>query len=392
MKRLSILALCLLVAVSWSFADSSDEDIILTAKGEVFRGTINDKLTAGGTISITPDAGQALAVYWSEIVAIKRLPRGIPDSVLIGSFDHKNAADQSGRPVEVILPPNKGAKFDFKGYVDDEDIVFLVDGSVLRGIVLNQKRDGTVSLWTSGAWKEIGGPAVLASVRSKRGIPDSTLVNTYVKVPEEWRAGENRILSIHAGYVFPVGDFAQPTDKGGSNTKGAYAIGLDAGLRIMPGYRWLTSVAYSRHSRDLPPAVVDADAQGGGATSCSVFQIYTGIEIRSSGPSILHAHAAAQVGLVALNADSYELTIPQTYTHLPGKAVISGFSTSTLGFALTGGVLIGRFSVDLRWASFKPEYSTKTDLLYIYNYSQSLEKTVDERSSLFTLTVGFSIY
>jgi hypothetical protein len=392
MRRMSILTCSILFMSCLSFAQPTEEDVVLLKNGQVFRGTIKDKITAGGTITIASDAGQSAALYWAEIVLIKRLPLGIPDSVLVRSFDHEKVIDKSGRSTEEVQPPSRGPVFDFKGFSKEEDAIFLVDGSILRGIVLNQKDDGTISFWSDDGWKQIGEPAVKKFMRVEKGIPDSTLIMTHVKIPGEWRVGENRILSVHAGMTFPMGDLATAPAPGVSAMKSGFAFGIDAGIPVVPGFRWLTSVTYSRHARDLSANLTDLVPADGSATPCHLIRVLTGIEARTYGPSLLQLHAMAQCGLFFLNADGYEVALPRSYYHLSGTAKIQALSSTSFGVAVSGGLLIGRLSLDLHWMMFRPEYTNKIDILYEYGYTQAYDNTVAKGINVLTCTLGFSVY
>jgi len=373
-------------------AQEPNEDVILTSNGGILRGTITDKITPGGAITVLPAHGKPMAAFWSELVSVRRLPMGIPDSVLRGSFDHHTMTNQKGRIVQVYEAPRKSPKFDFAGFEAQEDVLFLVDGSILRGALINQRNDGVFSVWTSDIWKEVGGAAVVTNVRVPRGIPDSTLVFTYLKVPEHWRAGELRIFSIHGGFSVPLGDLATPQAEGRSSTKIGPALAMEAGIRLWPGIRWLTSGMYSRHPRDVPQFFIDATTGGSGATPLNVFQFMTGFEARTFSSSDFRVRFAALAGIMTMSANGYEATFPQTFRHLAGTAEVEGFSSSSFGFALSGGLLAGRFSLDFTWTYFKPEYTATTNLYYEYGYISTVTNSAAESAGFLVVSLGFSIY
>ncbi len=381
-----------LTFATWMASAAQDEDVLITTNGAIFRGTISDKITPGGTITLIPAQGKPSATLWSELVAVRRLPGGIPDSVIRGSFDHHAKRDTGGRTTDVYEAPRKGSKFDFTGYETQEDVLFLVDGTILRGALINQRGDGVFSLWTSRTWKEVGGLAVVTNVRVDRGIPDSTLVYTYLRAPEQWRAGELRIFSAHGGLSIPVGDLATPRGEGRSTTNAGPAFGVDAGIRILPGIRWLTSAVYSRHSREVPQFFLDATTTSYGTTALNVIQFMTGFEARMATASDFRARFAVLAGVVGMNASGYEATFPQTYSHLAGSARIEGISSSSFGLAFSGGLLAGRVSLDVRWTYFKPEYTATSILYYEYGSTTNVINSMAEKAGFLVVSLGFSIY
>ncbi len=392
MIRLAICLTAIFATCMVCTAQERNEDVLLTIDGTLFRGTISDKFAPGGTITILPAEGKPSATLWSEVVAIRRLPAAIPDSVIRGSFDHHTKKDAEGKLSRVFEEPRKTPKFDFTGYETHEDVLFLVDGTILRGALINQRSDGTHSFWTSGTWKEIGGRAVVTSARVQRGIPDSTLVYTYLKAPEQWRTGELRIFSVHGGLSVPIGDLATPKSEGRSTTKAGPAIGVEAGIRLSPGFRWLTSGTYSRHSREAPQFFLDAATTISGTTPLNAFQVMTGLEVRMASSSDIRARFAALAGIVSISAGSYEATFPQTYQHLAGTAKVDGISSSSFGFALAGGLLVGRFSLDIKWTYFKPDYTATSTLVYEYGYMDIVKNSAAETSGFLLISLGFSIY
>ncbi len=392
MIRLAIFLAATLAACMVCIAQEPNEDLLLTIDGTIFRGIISDKITPGGTITIIPAQGKPSATLWSEMVAVRRLPAGIPDSVIRGSFDHHAKKDTQGRVFQVYEEPRTSPKFDFVGYETLEDVLFLVDGAILRGALINQRNDGVFSLWTSGTWKEVGGRAVVTNGRVERGIPDSTLIYTYLKAPERWRTGELRIFSVHGGLSVPVGDLATPRAEGKSQTKAGPAIGLQAGIRLWPGIRWLTSGMYSRHPREAPQFFLDAATTSYGTTPLNVFQFMTGLEARMASSADIRARFAALAGIVGLSAGGYEATFPQTYEHLSGTAKIEGVSSSSFGLAFAGGLLAGRFSLDITWTYFKPEYTATSTLTYVYGSTFIIKNSTAETAGFLVVSLGFSIY
>ncbi len=390
MKRFVLSIALTTLAFIIGLAQESNEDVVLTNDGTILRGTIIEKFSPGVTFTIRSANNRFSVTFRSEIVAGRTLPMGIPDSVITGSFDYHEVTDKEGHTVRVYDAPRRAPKLDFTGYEKEEDVLFLEDGSIRRGVLLHQRNNGVFSMWNSGSWSQVPGSDVVKSVRVERGIPDSILVNTYLRVPEEWRAGEFRIFSIHGGLSIPLGTLSTPVQVGRGAAKLGGAFGIEAGIRLWPGFRWLTSATYSMLPRDVAVFFIDAPSNGN-ASPLNLIQFMTGVEGRTFSSSDFRFRFAALAGVVSMNAGGYTATFPRASHRLAGTASVDGISSSSFGLRFSTGLLAGRFSLDVAWTDFRPDYTSRTDIIFENGSAGQISSAAGESNGLLTVVIGFSI-
>lgn len=378
-KRSFILLVSLLTLVMvHAICQPQEEDVVVLKDGHVFRGTIANKVTIGGTISLTAADGKTVALYWEELAVVKRLPTGIPDSILIRSF-----LPPQGR---FAGPP----RIDLKGYARSEDVVFTRDGAVRRGVQLNEGSEGWIGLWSESVLSKLPQSTVLRSVRVDRGIPDSMLIMTHIAPPVAWTEGERRYLTLFGGYAMPMMGETKVEDVAPRDLDAAPVLGLEVGFRIGRGMRWLTGATYASHGHGTIASIGAIDGATPEDMKMRVLAVFTGLEARTIGPSVFQFRGFLQGGMVMLSEKGFHVSFPQTYYHLKGEATVDDISANALALQVGGGVVAGRFTLDIRWLMSKPSVSTSTTILYQYSDPKTVTFTDDRMLNLFMLTAGFS--
>lgn len=355
-----------------------EEDVVVLKDGHVFRGTIANKVTIGGTISLTAADGKTVALYWEELAVVKRLPAGIPDSILVQSF-----LPAQGR---FTGPP----RMDLKGYEHSEDVLFTTDGAVRRGVQLNEGIGGWIGLWADGRFSEVPRTAVLKSVRVDRGIPDSMLIMTHIAPPVAWSEAERRYLTVFGGYAMPMMGEHKVEDVAPRDLDAAPVVGLEVGFRIGRGMRWLTGATYASHGHGTIASIGAIDGATPEDMKMRAIAVFTGLEVRTIGPSPFQFRGFLQGGMLMLSEKGYHVSFPQTYYHLKGEATVDDISANALALQVGGGIVAGRFTLDVRWIMSKPSVSTSTTILYQYTDPKTVKSTDDRMLNLFMLTAGFS--
>jgi hypothetical protein len=382
MHEFRVLMVLLLVAMPCS-GQLVEEDVVVLKDGKVFRGIVAGKPTIGGTISVHQPNGRVAALLWAEIAVITRLPAGIPDSVLAEAFLTRRSG---GGPAASGTVP----RVDLKGHEKVEDVVFLDDGSIVRGVRLNDEIHERVPLWTGGQVNGIPQSRIVKTARVDRGISDSMLVMTYINPPKEWSKSEERILSVYAGLSMPYRGLETENEFRTRTLDAGPVFGLEAGLRLGPGIRWLTSAGFSVHDRPYPAIITEIDGMQKGSTKGKIWMVLTGAELRTFGPADFKLHAFAQVGVVSLKEAGYELSIPQTFRHLAGTVSVDDISASSLALCVGGGALYGRIGVDVHWLFSRPQYDNRT-AIDLYTDSNLLVTREDDMINIIFFTVSVSI-
>jgi hypothetical protein len=167
-------------------------------------------------------------------------------------------------------------------------------------------------------------------------------------------------------------------------------VTVEAGIRLWPGIRWLTNATYSRHPLGLPTFYLDARTSGN-ATVLNVVRLMIGGEVRTFSASNCRTRFTALVGLISMNADGYVATFPATSRHLSGTATIDGISSASSGFTLGAGLLLWRFSLDITWTSFRPEYTSRVNVLYYSGSTSEIVNSAEESGGFVSIVFGVSI-
>ena len=362
-----------------------EEDVIILRDGKIFRGTITD-LIGEGTIIITRVDRRAAVLHMPEIAVMKRLPPGIPDSTLLRTISDARKVSRAGQPWAKGTLLGGPPIVDLVGHKSLEDIVFAKEGSILRGVILSAGPDGTISLWTNGSLKEFPGSAIRKVVRVDKGLPHSMLDETYINVPPVWGEGDPHILSLYAGIAGPAGGY------GLSAMAHGIAVDLEGGIQMGDNWRLVTTVSYSSHPRSMPKDPFDPESSFADATRGTVISGFTGVELRAWTLSRLKARCLAQVGISTLKAPGTDMTVPQKFYHLPGTVRVSEISASSFALSVAGGIIFDQFILDLRYTVTRPRYTAKTEALYVYGYTNTIEKSSDAWARMFTVTLGVCIF
>ena len=383
--KASLASFFLLGIVALCSGQVTEEDVIILRDGKIFRGTISDLISVS-TIIITRVDSRAAVLYMPEIAVMKRLPPGIPDSTLLKTLSDARRVPRAGQPWAQGTLQGEPPIVDLVGHQSLEDIVFAADGSMLRGVILNAGSDGTISLWTDGNLKEIPGSAIRKVVHVDRGIPHSILDETYINVPPLWSEGDPHILSLYTGIAGPGGGY------GLSAVTRGFVVDLEGGILVGHNMRWVTTVSYSSHSRSMPEDPFDPESPVVDAPRGTIISGLTGVEFRTWSLTHLKVRCLAQVGISTLKASGTETAVPQSFYHLAGTVRVSDISASSFALSVAAGIIVNRFILDLRYTLTRPHYTAKTEALYVYDYTTTVEKSSDEWARMFTVTLGVSIF
>lgn len=377
-RNIALLVLLSILGTIPAFCQIQEEDVVVLKDGHVFRGAIANKITIGGTISLTGADGKTVVLFWEELAVVRRLPAGIPDSVLVQAF-----LPPTGR---FAGPP----RIDLKGYDRAEDVVFTRDGAVRRGVQLNEGLGGWIGLWVDGSYSKFPRSAVMRSVRVDRGIPDSMLIMTHIAPPVAWSEAERRYLTLFGGYAMPMMGEHKVEDVAPRDLDAAPVFGLEVGIRIGRGIRWLTGATYSSHGHGSIASIGAIDGATSEDMKMRIIAVFTGIEVRTIGPSVFQFRGFLQGGMLMLSEKGFNVSFPQTYYHLKGDATADDMSAKAFGIQAGGGIVAGRFTLDVRWIISKPAVTTRTTIVYQYSNPKTLEFTDDRMLNLFMITAGFS--
>lgn len=363
-------------------AQIGEEDVVVLKDGTVMRGTVPDTLSPGDSVSLRRRDGTITSLPWNGIAAIKRLPAGIPDSLIVQAF----LGDHAG---VVLDAPSGSPNVDVTGYRAAEDVLFLNDGAILRGVRLNEPIDGRTIVWANGKPIYVPESIVRRTERVERGTPDSVLVRPSVDVPIELTAPRRRIFSLFGGLAVPFNPRAKPENPVSRTFTTGFSVGVEAGVQLLEGLRWLSGISYSLNNRSNDPNVEAIDGAVAGSSKGTFLMMLTGGELRTQASSGYKVRMFALMGLLSYAEKGYEGSFPQSLSHLAGTIKADDASASSFAYCMGGGVIFGQLGVDVRWYFSKPVYASSVRI----QYSDGMEKAfvTPERDAVNFILLNVSV-
>ena len=358
-------------------AQTPEDDVVLLKDGTMFRGALRDEITPGHPVILHRADGKKSVLYWSEILNARRLPREIPDSLIRQSLSE---------------PQDPSPRIDLRGYEGFEDVLFLKDSSLVRGVQLNYGINGQVGIWADGHALELPRTSVHKWANVPRGLPDSTLVDSYFVIPKAFDEDRSYFISVFGGIAIPTAGAGRANVQGTRSFATGVTGGIEIGIPLGSGVRWISSASYSTHTRGTNPVAGSIDGIQGTETKGKLLILLTGAEFPFVRISKVTFHGIAQAGLLSLRESGYEIPIPQTFFHLSRTLKVGDISSSSLALCAGVGAQLDRTGFDVRWIIARPQYVTKTEIIYPFGYGGTVEATEDSIVQTILMGVRMSIF
>ncbi len=223
---------------------------------------------------------------------------------------------------------------------NQRDIVYLKNGSIIRGAVVELVPDSTVKILTVDSSVFVFRMAEVSRI-SKENVPGSMAPKTSATSASQDSlppvAAHRFSFGINVGAGFPVGAFGETSGNDAGAAKSGFAIGADVGYGITPNIDWLTSAYFSFHALNLSGISSSVDIG-------SWFLVWpmTGIRVISGNRDEERFFAIGQVGLLAE-------TTPEVNS--------TSFSARSIAFSFgVGGIFNQRLTLQARYLYGNPEY------------------------------------
>lgn len=254
------------------------------------------------------------------------------------------------------------------------DVVYLKDGTIIKGEVLEVVPDSIVRMKTT-----YGGTAVFEMASVQRIGKDST----YSRMPHQTTAAnEDTPLPVanqekkgvfipFAGAAIPLGAFGEKSGATAGAAKLGFTFGGDMVVHLGPSARWLTSGILAFNSFDVSvPNEINADIG-----SWSSVLLLTGLRFDASTSSSTVLFSSFQGGV--LIGGSPELTISS------GSQSASLNSDTGVSFAVGvgAGMELDKVVMHVRYTYGKPEYKLSAS-------NSSFTSKYSQPTSLLILTLG----
>jgi hypothetical protein len=262
----------------------------------------------------------------------------------------------------------------------EPDILYINDGSEVKGAIIELIPDKTVKIRTSDSCIYV---YQMANVKKISMNPKSAAA---VKEPATAAPdGQESQLSvprrefnayIFAGLSVPRGDFGADLGETGGAAQTGYVFGADAEVTKGAPLAWLSSVDISVNSANMGPSYSGTGIFAK-ADSWTNTWLLTGLKLFSSKT---HAFVFGQLGL--LIGRTPEITL----TSGDARATQHSASATALGYGFGAGMKMKRFVLSLRYLGGKPKYEISAS-----NGAMSVTTTYEQPTSCVLIMAGFEL-
>jgi len=270
-----------------------------------------------------------------------------------------------------------------------EDVLILNDGRILRGYLTDAPHVSEIGIWMrSHRLRFMPRRDVSRFLHLEESLSDSSIDVLYVHpLPGEYQ-GPLVVVTLFGGYSAVGSGLTSPTAEGASPVREGYAIGADAGIRILQALRWTTTAVYSQHTADLPQVVTVWTSPA--SRSCPIIWVLTGAELTTVGPEELKPFWLVQGGMLFTRFEGVDFNVPRTQDHGVGLGSVQSASASSIAFSIGGGLRLGRFSLSGRWLSSDPVFHRQIWVAVVNGESSSWVYRYDQHITLILFTLGYA--
>ncbi|MBI1806576.1 MAG: hypothetical protein HYR76_05940 [Ignavibacteria bacterium] len=256
-----------------------------------------------------------------------------------------------------------------------QDIVYLKNGSIIKGNVVNLIPDSTVKILTADSSVFICRMAEVERITkdSTHGLSSFSL---RAQGPPRVSSPPPFKFSLRAGVAAPTGNFAATDSTGGAAQTG-FLLGGNLRLAVDLTLDWMTDVTMSFNSVNVQAVSVPA---GFTADFGSWFSIWALTDIRTKMPVSPNVSFFGTGQLGFLFGNSPELTLSGN----GGRATVASASATSFAYGLGGGVLIeNKFTVGVRFVHSEPEYT-----LHASGTGGTVSAKAKQSTSMMQVTAG----
>jgi hypothetical protein len=284
------------------------------------------------------------------------------------------------------------------------DVVYLKNGSVIHGIIIETVPDSTIKIQTADGNIFVINFSEIEKY-GKESVPEIKPVNA----PPISAADSPSSFSIFGGAAFSMGDFAS-TDI--NNTNSCFAkTGFAAGVQFVTGGQvgFLISALYASNSFDPSQALTEINAWTAGsqgARSASISSGHwqsilalVGLKIGTASTSGINFFVAPLIGVDFGKLPDISLTIADNNYSYPGynisgSAAMQSSSATALAYGGMAEIDFGHITLGARFITCKPKFSisgnataTMTSTIPPYSSSSETESITDPNTEERTITM-----
>ena len=262
------------------------------------------------------------------------------------------------------------------------DAVYLKNGSIVRGTVVELVPDSVVKVLTADSSVFVFAKTEVSQI-AKESIPRRAFpVGVQDKrsgTPSSDEVGERRVrFMLSAGMGFPAGVFGEKSGSTAGGATSGFALGADVAYKTRSGIEWLTSLYLSFQPFDesalqLAPGVqVDAG-------SWTLIWPMTGVRVSSNTSQDVSLFVLGQVGVLIGSSPEITATIQNMSISQPSS------NANSVAFDLGCGIVYQqRYMMSLRYLYGSPEYKYQAS-----GGGYSVAGKAEQATSVIFLGVGF---
>jgi hypothetical protein len=235
------------------------------------------------------------------------------------------------------------------------DIVYLKNGSIVKGTIVELIPDKTVKIETSDGSLFVFNLSEVEKIEKEQATePGNHEKGSQISARRSGPAREfqkKNSVTISAGVSLPVGDFSSSSTEGAGAAQTGFAFGVDGSVGVAPELAWMTSLNFSFNSMDVgsaSSALTDISINAG---SWSSVWLLTGLKAGGPvGPNVEFS-GFGQVGLVIAS-------IPEIHVYSSTATFTENSATATaFGYSVGTGLTFGHVGLTLRYLHSEPEFN-----------------------------------
>ena len=238
-------------------------------------------------------------------------------------------------------------------FSQSQDVVYLKNGSIIKGTIMELVPDKTVKIETSDGSIFIYNLSEVEKI-SKEQIQESgqTTESSHSRVrrPGGGREFRKNSGTVFAGVALPVGDFSSSLGDHAGMAQTGIALGIDGNIGVAPELDWMVTGNVAFNSMDVSP-VVALTGYSIDAGSWTTIWMMTGLKAHGPVAPNIEISGFGEIGLLIG-------MIPEVHFFTPyGSSSQNSSTASAFCFSLGGGVSFNRFGLIFRYLGGEPEFT-----------------------------------
>lgn len=257
----------------------------------------------------------------------------------------------------------------------EPDILYIKDGSTVKGTIIELLRDRTVTIRTADSSIYIY-PMADVKKFSMHSLP----IAKFNDESEEMHADQlphsgderNRMLILYCGISIPYGAFRDAKAAVGGTALTGFAVGADADVPVGGKSSMMVSLDYAINGMEVEAAPAGAGITAEASSWTSLWTL-VGVKVSGSASRTTELFGFAQGGF--LYGSTPEITVRTGSAAYTEQITYSSTSAYAVGYGFGIGAQSNRFSLCIRYLGANPKYELHTPYTDIWNKPYAAQST-----------------